>query len=285
MSKTIASNLNTHLQGEVLTVAYLWKVTRTDGTIYGFTTHDRDITYSGLVYSRLSGLLVSDVAQKSDLSVDNVQLTFVLDSAIISTSDLLVGKWDAAVIDLMLINYADTTMGVASVTTGTVGQVSIADSNASAEFRGATQPLSQKIGRRIVPMCDAVLGDSRCGVTLASYTVTGTATSAGASSVVDTSRAEATGYFDNGVLTMTSGASSGLRYEIQHFTAGGTIALYSNLPLGVSAGDTYSMSPGCNKLLKDSAGAYTGDCKAKFNNVVNFQGYAEVPGVKRLSQA
>ena len=54
-------------------------------------------------------------------------------------------------------------------------------------------------------------------------------------------------------------------------------------PYAVATGDGYKITAGCNHLLRmgsDVIGsAYTGDCRAKFDNVVNFRGEPEITGL------
>lgn len=82
------------------------------------------------------------------------------------------------------------------------------------------------------------------------------------------------GYFDYGVITMTSGASAGLSMEVKSY-APGTITLQLPLPFGCGAGDTYSLLAGCGKRFDE-------DCVARYDNAVNFRGEPHVPGMDRL---
>ena len=69
--------------------------------------------------------------------------------------------------------------------------------------------------------------------------------------------------------------------EVKEYTkTGGIIELFLPLDRNLQVGDTYSMIAGCNKTLKVD-GAYTGDCKVKFNNVINFRGEPEIPGIDK----
>jgi len=281
--KTIGASLTTHLQGEVLTVAYLWNLVRTDGTTYGFTSYDRPLLYSGVTYVPGEGMLPTSISQKANFSVDNLDLTGAISSDLLTEEDLVAGKWDYAAVTIYVVNYKDLSQGHATALVGTIGNVSVDRSTFRAEVRGLSQPLSQSIGRIVSPMCDAVLGDSRCTVNVAALTTTGTVTSVTSDRVFTASAlAGATGYYNGGLITFTSGENNGQSFEVKSFVSGGVITIYHQAFLGVAATDTFTIYPGCNKLLKLQSGAYTGDCKDKFNNVINFQGYPEVPGTKGL---
>ena len=59
--KSIPGALQAHYETGSTTLAILWKLTRRDGQVYGFTDHDEDIAYGGLTYRKtfsysLSGL-------------------------------------------------------------------------------------------------------------------------------------------------------------------------------------------------------------------------------------
>jgi hypothetical protein len=82
------------------------------------------------------------------------------------------------------------------------------------------------------------------------------------------------GYFDGGVITMTTGASAGLSMEVKSY-APGTITLQLALPFGVGAGDAYSMIAGCGKRFDE-------DCVDRYDNGINFRGEPHVPGMDRL---
>lgn len=84
------------------------------------------------------------------------------------------------------------------------------------------------------------------------------------------------GYFDDGVMTMTSGASSGFSREIKSYVPG-QFSQQLPFPFGVEVGDTYSATPGCSKDL------FTG-CRDKFDNVVNFRGFPYLPGTDKIVQ-
>jgi len=74
-------------------------------------------------------------------------------------------------------------------------------------------------------------------------------------------------FFAMGILTMTSGAATGLSTDVKTMLGQ---ALYLLLPLGreVAPGDTFTITPGCSKSV--------GTCNYKFNNVVNYGGFPDL---------
>lgn len=174
--RTISAALAAHLSGEVLTVATLWKIVRADGTVLGFTDHDQDLTVAGISYASRGGYTSSAIDWSDNLSISNQEVTATFDSPAIVPADVLAGLWDYAAVTLYLVNYADLSMGVLPLTTGTLGQVTLKRGKFTAEIRGLAQLLSQEIGALYSATCRAQLGDTRCQVPIAPLTFTGAVT-------------------------------------------------------------------------------------------------------------
>jgi hypothetical protein len=83
------------------------------------------------------------------------------------------------------------------------------------------------------------------------------------------------GYFDNGVITFTSGLNAGLSMEVQSYVPG-QWTLELPMPYLPSIGDTYSMHAGCDYSLET--------CRDRFNNILNMRAEPYVPGVDKLVQ-
>ena len=170
---TTSPTLLAHLAGDVLTLATLVTVTRRDGAVFGFTDHDRDLTFSGRTY--LAGTYTaSAISSAADMAVDNLEMASYLSGAVVTESDLLAGLWNYASVLIEQVNYADLTLGSRILRRGTLGEVKYGRIGFSVELRGLTQALQQNIGELSSVRCRADLGDVRCGVDLASRTVTGT---------------------------------------------------------------------------------------------------------------
>lgn len=270
--RSLSAQLKTHYTGSVATLANCWKLTRKDGVIFGFTDHDRALAISGVNYEPATGMARTAIAARADLSVDTTDVTALLDSATLTEADLMGGKYDGATIEQFAVNWADLTQGTIVLGYGEIGQITTRRGAFRAEVRGLAQKLQQTIGERYSRFCRADLGDARCGVNLASFTVTGAVTAATGNQVfTDSARAEAAGYFNFGLLTWTGGNNSGLKMEVKSHTTGGVITLFEAMPKTIQIGDTYSMYAGCDKVFTT--------CKTKFNNAVNFRGEPHIPGM------
>lgn len=272
--KTLSPALQTHLAGELATLATLIKITRSDGTVLGFTSFDRDLVVSGVTYKADGAFSASAIENRNTLSTDNLDVVGMLDSAFITAADIDAGKYDHARVDVYLCNWADVTQGVMQLRRGWLGEIKRIGGKYQAELRGLHDLLQRPIGKKFSPECRHTLGDGNCAVNLAAYTVTGTVTSAAsATQFTDSARSEAAGLFNYGLLTWNSGANAGLSMEVKNFTAG-VFTLWLPMAHSIAAGDAYSVYKGCDKRFAT--------CRTTFSNVANFGGFPYLPGVDRI---
>ena len=274
--KQISTELAAHLSGEVTTLATCWKLTRRDSTVLGFTDHDHDIVYSGVTYKAASGFTPSAIQNSGSLKVDNLDVEGIISAGSITEADILAGLYDFSEMEIFQVNYNDLTQGTLKLRCGWLGEVSVYKQQFVAEVRGLTQRLSQNMGELYSASCRATLGDSRCKVVLASYTITGTVSGVTSNlQFSDASRTEANDTFSLGKITFTSGGNVGLSMEVKHYLhTGGQLTLVLPMPYAIEVGDSYSLSQGCDKTLAT--------CNARFGNVVNFRGEPLVPGLDRM---
>lgn len=265
-----------HLAGEATTLATLWRLDLTDGTVMGFTDHDQPITYDGVTYQASAGFDATTVQTVGDLSVDELEVDALLEGGGITQGDLAAGRFDFAEILIFSVNYRDLSQGRIIWRRGWLGEVKPEGGVATAEVRGLTQALKQTIGETYSAACRADLGDSRCKVDLTALTVTGAATAVtGQATFSDANRTEEAGYFDYGVITWTTGANAGLRMEVK-FYDGAQFELFEPMPYPIDVGDEYQVHPGCDKRFDT--------CKAKFDNAINFRGEPYIPGNQEVSR-
>jgi len=66
----------------------LIKITRLDGTIIGFTTHDRNISIGGVTYQADGALTPSALQSTSSLATDNLDVTGILNSTDMTDADI-----------------------------------------------------------------------------------------------------------------------------------------------------------------------------------------------------
>jgi uncharacterized phage protein (TIGR02218 family) len=273
--RPIPSALQSKLNTGVTTLCRCWLIARTDGVTQGFTDHDEDIVLDAATCRAGSGLTGSEVTQKLGLSVDASELSGALAGETLNESDLAAGRYDAATIEIWLVDWSETALRVL-LAKGTLGEVRREGQAFTAEVRGLSERLTQESGRLYTATCSADLGDGRCKVDLMNPAFRG----AGAVISPDTTSAFTAsglngfqdGWFTAGRVTFTSGANSGLSLEVKSHRKGAAVrfVLWQAMPEPIVAGDTFLVTAGCNKRFET--------CRARFNNVVNFRGFPHIPG-------
>ncbi|HEU4589382.1 MAG TPA: DUF2163 domain-containing protein [Steroidobacteraceae bacterium] len=289
----------TLLAGRVTTLAECWYVAIKNYDPVLVTGHDRDvvvtrgpvagITVAG-TYLSLPSIFGKSLRSSSALDVDNAEVDVLLSSVGVTIDDIRAGLWDNVRFVHFLVNWTDPTDSGIVLGSGTVGNIrSFAQGLATSELRGLSQQLQKNILEQTSLSCRAELGDTRCGVNLAGYTVTGIVDAVTSRRVFDAlldlgSPAVPPGYFVAGVLTFTSGDNAGYSRRVKIDSAGspsalGHFELYENFPLDIEEGDTFTVSAGCNKQHSvDADGGVAGDCYNKFDNLLNFRGEPFIPG-------
>lgn len=271
--KAASTAMKAHLGLDCTTLSNLWKVKRQDGTIMGFTDHDVNITYNDgintVTYEAATGFTPTATESASDLGVDNLEVSAFLDSAAITEADLQNGLYNFAAIEIRTVNWADLTMSDVKVRKGTLGQVTVQNGTFNAEIRGLAYLLGTTIGSTFGPVCRAEFGDTKCKVDITTLQQSGSVnTSADQQHLVPASgllmvgtgtptNPAPSGWFNDGVITFTSGANNGFNMEVTNFD-GTILTLFEPLPFPMAHGDTFTIEPGCNKGT---------DCSAKWQGV------------------
>lgn len=274
--KSLPPAMQAHLIEGTTTLVWCWRITRADGVAFGFTDHDRTLSFEGTDFEPESGFTASEVRVGSDLSVDAQDAAGVLSSDRITETDILDGRWDNAEVELWRVNWADPGQRVL-LRRGAIGQVRRGRVAFVAEVRSLAHVLGQTVGRTFQAGCDAALGDSRCGVNLEAAAFRGTG------AVTDLLRDRAftasglgsfaAGWFAHGTVEWTTGANTGRRAEVLAHDLVDGLAILTLLEPPVRAiaeVDSFIARAGCDKRVAS--------CNAKFGNVANFRGFPHIPG-------
>lgn len=270
------SGLLAHLGLGVTTTCRCWALTRRDGVVMGFTDHDRALAFEGIAFRPDTGLSALALQQTTGLSVDNTEALGALSDAAIREADIEAGRYDGAELRAWLVNWQDVDAR-ALIFRGKMGELRRAGGAFEAELRGLTDALNVPLGRVYQKSCSAILGDRDCTFDLD----TPGYVSERPAEAVEENRVFRFGemggfsedWFRHGVIRVLSGAATGLIGLIKRDRmegAGRVIELWQPLGVQVVAGDALRIEAGCDKRMET--------CQFKFDNLLNFQGFPDIPG-------
>ena len=274
--RTIPSALQTELDSGVTTLCRCWVVRRRDGVVQGFTDHDADVVLAGITCRAGSGLGASEAVEQLGLAVQGSEISGALADDELSDADLAAGRYDAATVDIYIVDWSEPTLYVL-MSKCTLGEVRREGVAFTAELRSLAHRLTENSGRLYTATCSADLGDARCAVDLtnAAFHGGGTVAALDGSAIFRASGLDAfaDGSFTAGKLTFTSGANDGLAVEVKTHrldASGVHIELWQQMPEAIAVGDAFSVTAGCDQRFAT--------CRDRFANAVNFRGFPHIPG-------
>lgn len=275
------SALRAHFQRSATTLALYWRVERQDAQVFGWVEHDRDRVIDGVTYRAAAGLQASATQTTLDLQAGTLDVTAFLDVS--TEAEIEAGIWDEARVTIFEARWDVLPTAVDAVQCnlllhGRLGSIDRAGGTFRGQLHGLTEQLDTAIGRLYLPGCPWRLGDSRCQVDLGPWTRTGTVTGVGTDArymFSDSAQGEALGWFNEGVVTLTSGANVGRSMDIRRWEPP-TFTLHRPLPSPVAVGDTYSAVAGDDKTWET--------CGNKFANWNRFGGFPYLPGPDAVQQ-
>ena len=272
--RTLDLGFRSHIESGATTLATCWRIARTDGVVLGFTDHDEPLTFGGTAYEPM--LEGGEASQKLGPQTDTSEVVGVLTSEAIAEADILLGRFDGAAVETWRVNWRDVGQRLL-LRRATIGEIVREDGAFRAELRSSQQALNQVRGRLYQALCDAELGDARCGVDVEDSEFR---TEANVAALRDRFRIAVSGveayaesWFGFGTVTWDTGKRAGLRDRVvTHQRLGGVDVLGFGVPVGdwVVEGDAFTATAGCDRRLAT--------CRERFGNVVNFRGFPHVPG-------
>jgi uncharacterized phage protein (TIGR02218 family) len=273
-------------------IANLIRIICLDGTEVDYTDFESDIIYWGLTFSsRGPRVEFSGFSQKIGVEVDETKIKLMsVGSNVIESQAVLQfigqGGMDGAfvmVFRAMMPNpndgsvphpiKFDTSMGAPIVFAGFVADITNLDrSSAELSVKSRKELLNIPFPYATYQAsCRWPLYGVGCTLSQAAFVTAGVV--AGVSGVpllFQTNLPQADDYFDEGVITFTSGLNNGVTRTVRlYLNTSGEVLLFYPLPHPPLAGDTFNIYPGCDKQKQT--------CVNKFANGNNFGGFRFIP--------
>lgn len=164
----------------------------------------------------------------------------------------------------------DTSAGVVHRFEGTVAEVEPASTEVTLTV-SSLEDYDVPFPRTLLqPPCGNILFDGLCGLSKATWTVTGTVSAGATATSIPTSLTNGAGYFNLGVIKFTSGALNGVQRGMRAYSqTAGTVTPDRALPSAPVDGTTFTIVPGCDKTKAT--------CATKFSNLARFRGFPYLP--------
>ena len=257
------------------------RIVPVSGSPIYLTRHVRDLVMGGHTYLSASGYDFTGYSASANLSPAMVDVEGIAGLAGIGFDEITSGLFDNARCYLFATTWSVPVEDEEPIVASILGKTTLMDRRYRIEEMALIDALNQSAGKTYTAACPKTFGGQEyagCKVALGPLTVTGTLSAVTDRSIMrDSTRAEAADYFAYGTLQFTSGANAGLKpSEVKRHEADGTIEVFEPFYYLPVAGDAYTLIPGCRKRLED--------CRDKWNNVVNFGGFSNVPTSSQYAQ-
>jgi hypothetical protein len=165
--RDVPEELAARIESGAATLCHAWRVVRADGTVVGFTDHDRDLEIDGLVHRAAEGWSAGAAEAATGLAAGSQAAGGVLGDGI-DAAEVESGAFDGAQVELWRVDWLRPDLKV-RLWVGTLARVRRDGDGFRAELEGPLAALERVVGRTYGRGCDAVLGDGRCGVDLEAH--------------------------------------------------------------------------------------------------------------------
>lgn len=258
--------LQAHADQDVTTFASCWMITTRDGAVTGFTSHDVDLLFSGIVFRSVGVSQTTNMANIT-METDNIEIYGLLEG---NEEDLMFDRqYDNAKIDIFDVNYKNlpstiTDTSVIWINNGIIGDIFIKKGKWVIECRDFIQILKQEIGVKTSRLCRAEFGDSDCGADLNLFSKTGSITNVSGRNI----ETDITGLNVNDMqLGRLDIISRNISFDILSSVRGTfVLAETPNFDLNNEAVVAFM---GCDLWITT--------CRNRFDNLPNYQGEPGIP--------
>lgn len=278
--RAASTQLKAAIATESTTLARLWRVTRSDGTVLRFTDSVRPITIevspdvAPQVYrSDISFTASAIFTSKTFANAQSVTVSFIMTDDGFAEKDIRSRLFDSALGEVMVVDYEHPEYGVVNMYQGTFGTITLSDQKTaqveiipSDSFINGVSIGNEKYSQT----CRANLGDSRCTIDIQALKVSFVVTSASGGSLVADELDQDNAHWALGFVKWTTGQNVGKTTLVTSSDKASKSLFLASPPFfAIQVGDEGDVFPGCDKLRKT--------CKEKFDNVLNLRAEPDVP--------
>lgn len=183
------------------------------------------------------------------------------------------GGFDGAEVRIdraVMPTWGDTSAGTICLFQGNVAGVDPSSTKVALHLKSDLEKLQIQMPRILnQEYCNNWVGDHSCGVNLAAWTVTGTASGTPTATSLPGAPAEDDSYYRDGVIVMLDGANAGARRSVAGYVGGVLVPAVPWLS-APEAGDAFTVHPGCDRTKGP------GGC-TRFSNLSRFRGMPDIP--------
>lgn len=262
-----------YFASELEGVATFWRIHRRDGVTLGFTSHDRDLMFDGIVHRAAPGMVPGAIRRTSGVSDDAMEVEGALTHDSISSADLRAGRFDGARIAIGAVDWESLDATV--LFAGSIGAIRQEGGSFAVELHSAKAVLERDFVPRTSPSCRARFCGPGCTLPAALYTVSAKLLACDLERGTFAFDLEQPMDYAWGALVWLDGPLAGTRHDIGG-VSGGELLLAYPLAEPPPSGTRARLRQGCDHTLATCAG--------RFGNAINFQGEPFLPGNDLLAR-
>ena len=273
--------------GRLKRFATCWTIERTDGVIFRFTDHDRELEIFDQdddvfeIYTPAGGFDATAKQKQDDLNSQNLEVIGIISAAAITNQELRGGRYDNAKITEKLVDWKFPFAGFFLKSVYFLRDIKFSGEHWEGKIEGLTKFMHHQRGVRFTRSCRHTLGDNLCQVDLSipgdGNAENGTVTDVTSSGFNERFIFEVSGltkaddFFNLGRIRWLTGLNALLINEIKDWTLStDTLELILQSSFDIQVGDTFVAEAGCRRNADD--------CKVKFDNFPQFGGFIQIPG-------
>ena len=257
---------------ELETVATFWRIERRDGVALGFTSHDCDLWFDGLLHRAAPGMVPSAIRRNAGLEADSAEVEGALTHEAIAACDLAAGRFDGAHVAIGVVDWDNLDHAV--LYRGEIGAISREEARFTTELHSAKAALGIDPVPRTSPSCRAQFCGPGCTLNAAAFTREAALLAVEDSRVAFVGGPSGAAMVD-GSLRWLDGPHTGMVATVTGSEDGWL--LLDTVPDPAPA-------PGTRALLREGCDHTIATCGERFGNAANFQGEPFLPGNDLLTR-